>query len=216
MASLRSLSCLELFNCLQHQKNWPSRGPPVLFDLRAAELYEVRHIRGAHRVGVHSDGQLDAPPASWFDKIVCLYDEHGVDLELHPVCAALVADGSAREIVVLGEAYSTFESEYKFLTARASSKSAMKRPIYPSCIIPGLLFLGDLADAAALSRLREHLNISHAITALAELTPNLKASPQTPNHPRCRDLTAYGANYPLARSKRCLQRTCCQQYRTSF
>ena len=60
----------------------------------------------------------------------------------------------------------------------------MKRPLYPSCVIPGLLYLGDLADAAALPRLREHLNVTHTITALAELTPSLTASvhSQDPNH----------------------------------
>lgn len=53
----------------------------------------------------------------------------------------------------------------------------MKRPpAYPSCIIPGLLYLGDLEDAAALPRLREHLNIRHAVTALADPPQSLKAS----------------------------------------
>ena len=43
-------------------------------------------------------------------------------------------------------------------------------------MVPGLLYLGDLSDAAALPRLREQLNIQAAVTALAELTPSLKAA----------------------------------------
>ena len=77
---------------------------------------------------------------------------------------------------VLTESYQAFETAYKFLCAKGDSRSAMKRPAYPSCVLPGLLYLGDLADAASLPRLREHLGIEHCVTALAELTPTLKAA----------------------------------------
>lgn len=174
MAGVRAVDSFGLFNLLQHQKNWPSGGAPVLFDLRPAEAYAARHVRGAHHVSLGANGEIDAPARSWWGQTVCLYDTEPASLDDHPVCCALLADGSAKEILVLSDSYSTFEAKYKFLTARGDSKSAMKRPIYPSCIVPGLLYLGDLADAAALSRLREHLNVTHALTALAELTPSLK------------------------------------------
>ena len=176
MVKVSALSSHELFNLLQHQKNWPAGGPPVLYDLRSADAYAARHVRGAHHATLTSSGEIDAPPKSWWDKVVCLYDAEPASLDDHPLCRALVADGQAREVLVLSDSYAAFETSFRFLTARGDSKSAMKRPIYPSCIIPGLLYLGDLADAAALTRLREHLNIAHTVTALAELTPSLKAS----------------------------------------
>ena len=166
----------ELFNLLQHQKNWPSGGPPVVFDLRPAEAYAARHMRGAHHASVSADGSIVAPAKSWWDRIVCVYDEEPSGLEDHPVSQTLLREGLARELLVLSEPYDAFQSAFKYLCARGDSKSAMKRPLYPSCVIPGLLYLGDLADAAALPRLREHLNVTHTVTALAELTPSLKAS----------------------------------------
>ena len=56
------------------------------------------------------------------------------------------------------------------------SRSALKRPYYPSCILPGLLYLGDLEDAVAMPRLCETLNVTHAVTALAELPHSLQQS----------------------------------------
>ena len=49
----------ELYNLLQEGKNWPSGGPPVLFDVRGAAS---RHIRGAHLVRVTEAGEIEAPP----------------------------------------------------------------------------------------------------------------------------------------------------------
>uniref|UniRef100_A0A7S0NYT0 protein-tyrosine-phosphatase n=2 Tax=Calcidiscus leptoporus TaxID=127549 RepID=A0A7S0NYT0_9EUKA len=79
--------------------------------------------------------------------------------------------------MVLTASFASFFAEFPFLCAKGDSRSAMKRlPAYPSCIVPGLLYLGDLEDAAALPRLREHLNIKHAVTALADPPESLKAS----------------------------------------
>ena len=74
------------------------------------------------------------------------------------------------------EPFDAFERAYPFLCARETSSKASKRQLFPSCILPGLLYLGDLTDAAALPRLREQLNIRACVTALAELPPSLKAS----------------------------------------
>ena len=70
----------------------------------------------------------------------------------------------------------TPEKAFPYLCARESSSKATKRPACPSCIVPNLLYLGDLSDAAALPRLKEQQNITTCVTALAELTPSLKAA----------------------------------------
>lgn len=45
----------------------------------------------------------------------------------------------------------------------------MKRPSsYPSCIVSGLLYLGDIEDAANVRKLHSHLKVTHVITALAD------------------------------------------------
>ena len=106
-----------LFNLLQHQKNWPSGGPPVLFDLRSADAYAARHLRGSHRVSLSEAGEILAPAKSWWDKVVCVYDEDPGSLEGHPVAQALVVDGLARELIVFSDAYTTFQAAFKFLCA---------------------------------------------------------------------------------------------------
>ena len=168
-----------LFNEMQARKNWPSGGPPAVFDLRHADAYAKQHVRGAFHATVSpDDGELTVAGGSgWYDKAVCVYDETAESLEDHPVVVKLLADARARRVYFLTETYEAFHTRYPFLCARGSSSSAMKRPpAYPSCIIPGLLYLGDLEDAAALPRLREHLNIRHAVTALADPPQSLKAS----------------------------------------
>ena len=137
MSAVKTITGFELFNLLQHQKNWPSGGAPVLFDVRSTDLYMARHIKGAHQVSLSASGEINAPAQSWWDKVVCVYDADPSCLEDHPVARAVASEGLAKELLLLNEPYASFEQVYRFLTARGGSKSAMKRPIYPSCILPG-------------------------------------------------------------------------------
>ena len=175
----RSVTSNELFNLLQEQKNWPSGGAPAVLDLRPDEKRRV--IRGSHRAYVSDDGTVAVAGASareWMGRTLCLYDAQGESLEDHGVVRALLADQTSYrgEILLLSEPFATFDAAYPFLCAKADSSKAAKRSLYPTCVLPGLLYLGDLTDAAALPRLREQLNVQHCLTALAELPPSLKAS----------------------------------------
>ena len=167
------IDCGELFNLMQAHRSggWPSGGPPTIFDVRRDSIRK-HVIRGSHAVGSLST----APPKSWWDKHVVVVDGDAcADLSSHPVVKALQEDGQARSLSLLSEPFAAFREACPFLCARADSHSASKRPhSYPSCIVPGLLYLGDLSDAASLPRLREHLNVTRCVTALAELTPSLK------------------------------------------
>lgn len=175
---VESIDAEALFNELQARKNWPSGGPPVLFDLRPAVAYATRHARGAHSVSLTADGEIMAPAKSWWDKPVCVYAEEEADgIGDHPVVLALQKDGQARRILALSEPYSAFDHSFPFLSAKGDSRSAAKRPpSYPSSILRNLLYLGDLEDAAALPRLRETINVRHCVTALADPPNSLKAS----------------------------------------
>tara|TARA_B100000513_G_scaffold190905_1_gene115756 strand:+ start:216 stop:1283 length:1068 start_codon:yes stop_codon:yes gene_type:complete len=176
---LESIDAESLYNALQARKIWPSGGPPVLFDVRPADAYATRHLRAAHGVSL-ADGELlgAPPPESYADKPVCVYaEEEASALGEHPIVLALQTQSNASRILLLTEPFSAFDARFPFLSARADSRSASKRPpSYPSCIIRDLLYLGDLEDAAALPRLRETLNIRHCITALADPPESLKAS----------------------------------------
>ena len=148
-----------------------------MLDLRGDDA-KRRIIRGSHRVVLAASGEIevvDASARSWMGKTLCLY---GADVarEDHPVAQALISGGSCRELLLLSEPFADFEAAFPMLCSKASSSKAGKRPLCPSCVLPGLLYLGDLTDAAALPRLREQLNIQQCLTALAELTPSLKAS----------------------------------------
>ena len=169
----KSIDCLELFNLLQAQSNWPAGGAPALFDVRDKPK---RLIRGAL---LHTD-ENEAMEA-WHrsgrgGRDVCLYSDSPEGLSEHAVALAFGRDRKCRTLLLLSEPFAAFEKQFPYLCARSSSSKASKRPLVPSCIVPGLLYLGDLADAAALPRLREQLNLSVALTALAELPPSLKAS----------------------------------------
>ena len=173
------VSSLELYNLLQAQKNWPSGGPPVLLDARSAAAFTKRMIRGAHSASVTAEGAVAVAgaPRCWWDQTVCVYGdaEEGAPEE-NALLDALCRDGQARDLLVLTEPFSSFRKAFPFLSARGDSSKASKRPSYPSCIVPDLLYLGDLADASALGTLREVLNVQMCVTALAELTPSLKES----------------------------------------
>ena len=175
----KEVTAFELYNLLQAQKNWPNGGPPVLLDARSPAAFSKRMVRGAHRASVSAEGTLsvDGPARCWWDQTVCVYGdaEAGAPTE-RAVLDALSRDGQARGLLLLSESFEAFRRAYPFLTARADSSKAAKRPSYPSCIVPDLLYLGDLADASALGSLRDLLNVQHAVTALAELTPSLKDS----------------------------------------
>ena len=173
--SIKSVTGLELFNLLQHQKNWPSGGAPAVFDLRP-DGARKRIVRGSFPALV-TGGELEVKgvaPRAWLGRAVCLYDAQPEQLEDHLVAKQLLSDGS--DVFFLSEPFDAFERAYPFLCARETSSKASKRQLFPSCILPGLLYLGDLTDAAALPRLREQLNIRACVTALAELPPSLKAS----------------------------------------
>ena len=175
-----TVTSAELFNLLQAQKNWPSGGAPVLLDARAPAAYAKRMIRGALRAACSpDDGALvvEGPSRRWPDQVVCVYGDAdaGAPAE-RAVLDALRRDGRARGLLLLSEPFEAFRRAFPFLTARGESSKAAKRPAYPSCVVPGLLYLGDLADASALGSLREALDIQHAVTALAELPPSLKDS----------------------------------------
>ena len=173
------MSASELYNLLQAQKNWPSGGPPLLLDARGTAAFAKRMIRGAHSAAVTPDGGLSVsgPARCWWDRVVCVYGdaEAGAPAE-RAVLDALRRDGQARGLLLLSEPFDAFRRAFPFLTARGESHKAAKRPAYPTVVIPDLLYLGDLADASALSTIREVLNIQHAVTALAELPPSLKDS----------------------------------------
>jgi len=174
----RLVTSLELFNLLQHQSNWPSGGSPVCLDLRESGSSKQRIIRGSHRVELTSEGEVEvvgASDRSWMGRDICLIDAEPASGD-HAVALALLRGGGCRELLLLSEPFSAFESAFPFMCAKQSSSKAAKRPLCPSCVLPGLLYLGDLTDAAALPRLREQLNIQHALTALAELPSSLKAS----------------------------------------
>ena len=148
---------------------WPAGGPPTIFDVRRDSIRK-HVIRGSHAVGSLST----APPKSWWTSTSSASRRRCADLSSHPVVKALQEDGQARSLSLLSEPFAAFREAYPFLCARADSHSASKRPhSYPSCIVPGLLYLGDLSDAEP-PRLREHLNVTRCVTALAELTPSLK------------------------------------------
>lgn len=141
--SFRSVSGEELYNLLQAQKNWPSGGAPALFDLRDEKAYGKRHVRAAHRMALNEAGDLDereVAARAWMDRVVCLYDSVPERLEDHAVAQAFIREGNARELIVLDESFDAFRERYPFLVARGDSRSAMKRPIFPSCVIPGLLY----------------------------------------------------------------------------
>ena len=110
----------ELYNLLQAQKNWPSGGPPVLFDVRPAEEYAVRHIRGAHRAGVSAEGELQAPAGSWLDKVVCVYDAVAEQLEDHAVFQVWMLHVEKELDVGAGD------SPWKPLRAYARARSALR------------------------------------------------------------------------------------------
>ena len=170
----KRLSALELFNALQHQSNWPSGGAPVVLDCRASSK---RIIRGSHRVRLDGDSvEVVGASRSWRGRDVCLVDESPDGLVDHPVARALLKSGECRELFVLSDSFDAFYDRFRCLCAKESSSKASKRQPMPSCILPNLLYLGDLADAAALPRLREQLNIQTCLTALAELPPSLKAA----------------------------------------
>ena len=174
----RLVTSLELFNLLQHQSNWPSGGSPVCLDLRESGSSKQRIIRGSHRVELTSEGEVEvvgASDRSWMGRDICLIDAEPASGD-HAIALALLRGGGCRELLLLSEPFSAFESAFPFMCAKQSSSKAAKRPLCPSCVLPGLLYLGDLTDAAALPRLREQLNIQHALTALAELPSSLKAS----------------------------------------
>lgn len=171
----------QLFNLLQEQKNWPSGGAPALLDLRPAgpDGGKQRVIRGSQKATLSAEGEVVVPGASarsWMGRAVCLYDALPDSLEDHPVARALLRDAGTKQLLLLSEPFSAFEEVFPFLCAKASSSKAAKRHVMPSCVLPGLLYLGDLSDAAALPRLAEQLNVRAAVTALAELTPSLKAA----------------------------------------
>lgn len=180
-AAVATVTSAELYNLLQAQKNWPSGGAPALLDARAPAAYAKRMIRGALRAACSPEGALivDGPPPArrWSDRVVCVYGdaEAGAPAE-RAVLDALHRDGQARGLLLLSEPFEAFRRAFPFLTARGESHKAAKRPAYPSCIVPDLLFLGDLADASALGSLRELLDVRVVVTALAELPPSLKAS----------------------------------------
>ena len=168
------VSSLELYNLLQAQKNWPSGGPPVLLDARSAAAFTKRMIRGAHSASVTAEGAVAVAgaPRCWWDQTVCVYGdaEEGAPEE-NALLDALCRDGQARDLLVLTEPFSSFRKAFPFLSARGDSSKASKRPSYPSCIVPDLLYLGDLADASALGTLREVL--TRTLTATLTLTLTL-------------------------------------------
>ena len=171
----KKLTAFELFNALQHQSNWPSGGAPAVFDLRASSK---RIVRGSHRA--HLDGDevevAGTSSRSWRGRDICLVDASPDGLADHPVARALLKGGACRELFVLSEPFDAFYEQFPCLCAKESSSKASKRPLLPSCILPNLLYLGDLSDAAALPRLRDQLNIQMCLTALAELPPSLKSA----------------------------------------
>ena len=174
----RGITALELFNMLQEQKKWPSGGAPAVFDLRPADQ-KRRVIRGSFCAWLDANGQVEVAGATsreWTGRNVCLYDADNERLDDHPVARRLLADGDCRAPHYLAEPLAIFDTAYPFLMAKSESSKASKRPLFPSCILSGLLYLGDLTDAAALPRLREQLKIERVVTALAELPPSLKAS----------------------------------------
>jgi len=158
-----------LFNELQARKNWPQGGPPVLFDVRPRAEYDASHVRGAYCVEVNALGELDgAPPGCWSGRTVILIggrDDVGGD------AASRLGDGDVAQflradakppsrLLVVSEPHKAVLAAYPFLCASSESRSSMKRPSsYPSCIVPGLLYLGDIEDAANLPRLRDHLKV---------------------------------------------------------
>ena len=167
------VSSLELYNLLQAQKNWPSGGPPVLLDARSAAAFSKRMIRGAHSASVTAEGAVAVAgaPRCWWDQTVCVYGdaEEGAPEE-NALLDALCRDGQARDLLVLTEPFSSFRKAFPFLSARGDSSKASKRPSYPSCIVPDLLYLGDLADASALGTLREVLTRTLIATLTLTLT----------------------------------------------
>ena len=179
MSTCTEVSCLELFNLLQHQKNWPSGGAPAVLDCRD-HGNRKRIIRGSLAAGVDGSGSLrlggDGKHRPRLDRVVCLYHDTPAVLAEHPVCRYLQQDADCKGVLVLGEPFDAFQAAFPFLCCREHSSKAAKRPLMPSCIVPNLLYLGDLSDAAALPRLQEQINVRAAVTALAELPPSLKSS----------------------------------------
>ena len=139
----KPVSSLELYNLLQAQKNWPSGGSPVLLDARSAAAFTKRMIRGAHSASVTAEGAVAVAgaPRCWWDQTVCVYGdaEEGAPEE-NALLDALSRDGQARALLVLTEPFGSFRKAFPFLSARGDSSKASKRPSYPSCIVPDLLY----------------------------------------------------------------------------
>lgn len=169
---MRSVSSRELYNLLQARKGWPGGPAPVLVDLQEKAS---KQIRGAVPASVSPSGEL-VLKARIDNRVVCLYSNSPEQLEPHPVVEVLRSEDNAKEIIILSDPFDSFLQLYPFLCAKVESRSALKRPYYPSCILPGLLYLGDLEDAVAMPRLCETLNVTHAVTALAELPHSLQQS----------------------------------------
>eukprot|EP00271_Cylindrocystis_brebissonii_P009056 TRINITY_DN23659_c0_g1_i1.p1 TRINITY_DN23659_c0_g1~~TRINITY_DN23659_c0_g1_i1.p1 ORF type:complete len:523 (-),score=95.18 TRINITY_DN23659_c0_g1_i1:406-1974(-) len=103
-------------------------------------------------------------------------------LEVDPVAAFLLKETLVRTLRVLvssedfnpreegggkgGGGFSEFAAAYPTLITRHTKKGPAI-PRYPTEVVPGLLYLGDLEHAKAVSRLRE-LSITHLITAHTE------------------------------------------------
>ena len=117
---------------------------------------------------------VGASARAWLGRAIAVYESQPSRLKDHPVVEHLIREGNP--IYLLAEPFDAFEAAYPFLCAKEHSSKAHKRSLCPSCIIPGLLYLGDLTDAAALPRLREQLNIQQALTALAELPESLRSA----------------------------------------
>lgn len=161
----------------------------LVLDARPASLYAAGHIRGSVCVTFTRtlEGVAGPGPPTWYEN--CWWDRH-VLLVVGPsstrkrkagegrprgssdaVYKFLQEEGLVRSLQLLeaeegeDDVFSSFARSYPFLITRSTKASEIES--YPTEIVPGLLFLGDLSHATARNRL-DNLHISHVLTIHTE------------------------------------------------
>lgn len=162
----------------------------LVLDTRPASLFSASHIRGSVCVALHGrtltrmagPGPPAWSPNCWWDRHVLLVSaptsrkrkaREGNDptSTSHVVFTFLQEEGLVRSIQLLeaekgeDDAFISFASAYPFLITRSTKAAEIDN--YPTEIIPGFLFLGDLAHATSQNHL-ENLHISHVVSIHTE------------------------------------------------
>eukprot|EP00898_Chlorokybus_atmophyticus_P002516 jgi/Chlat1/3265/Chrsp22S03519 len=145
---------------------------PLLFDIRGRKEYFKGHIRNAYCVELQGRQlkELAGVPywseGCWWDRLVIVYGFEDDDSKphKHPIVEKLAAEGLVRKLCTLlpVEGYCKFCESYPFLCA--TSPKPVQPLRFPSEVVEGFLYLGDLEHAQDVDGLKE-LSITHVLTA---------------------------------------------------